>query len=170
MGPAERGGFVSVRARRGPAGPLAGRNARARPSAKREVSARTPRANPLRMRVFRVLGAARCARALPEPCPICARSVPERESQAPDNSLGAGAEVSGMTDLSAPATELLTADDVAAMLGMTAGWVYEQSRLGRIPTVFLGRYRRYRREAIEQWLLELEAGGVRESSPRRTAA
>ena len=84
--------------------------------------------------------------------------------------MGAGAEVSGMTDLSAPATELLTADDVAAMLGMTAGWVYEQSRLGRIPTVFLGRYRRYRREAIEQWLLELEAGGVRESSPRRTAA
>ena len=49
-------------------------------------------------------------------------------------------------------------------------WVYEQSRLGRIPTVPLGRYRRYRREAIEQWLLELEAGGVRESSPRRTAA
>jgi hypothetical protein len=36
--------------------------------------------------------------------------------------------------------------------------VYEQSRRGRIPTVTLGRYRRYRREAIERWLDELEAG------------
>ena len=100
---------------------------------------------------------------MPEPCPS--------ENPSPrDNSWGAAAEVSGMTDLSVPATELLTADDVAAMLGMTSGWVYEQSRLGRIPTVSLGRYRRYRREAIEQWLLQLEAGGVRESSPRRTAA
>jgi len=35
-------------------------------------------------------------------------------------------------------------------------WVYEQSRCGRIPTFTLGRYRRYRREAIEAWLEELE--------------
>ena len=67
-------------------------------------------------------------------------------------------------------SELMTAEQIAELLGMTPGWVYEQSRLGRIPTVPLGRYRRYRREAIEQWLLELEAGGVREPSPRRTAA
>jgi predicted site-specific integrase-resolvase len=32
---------------------------------------------------------------------------------------------------------LLTADDVAQMLGVTAAWVYEQSRRGRIPTVQL---------------------------------
>lgn len=53
---------------------------------------------------------------------------------------------------------LLTASDVAALLGVRVSWVYEQSRRGRIPTVTLGRYRRYRREAIEAWLEMLEAG------------
>ena len=43
---------------------------------------------------------------------------------------------------------LLTADQVADLLGVPKSWVYEQSRTGRIPTVTLGRYRRYRREAI----------------------
>jgi excisionase family DNA binding protein len=52
---------------------------------------------------------------------------------------------------------LLTADEVGELLGVPKTWVYEQSRAGRIPTVSLGRYRRYRREAIEQWVRELEA-------------
>lgn len=53
---------------------------------------------------------------------------------------------------------LLTAAEVADLLGVPTSWVYEQSRRGRIPTVTLGRYRRYRREAIERWLDELEVG------------
>jgi excisionase family DNA binding protein len=52
---------------------------------------------------------------------------------------------------------LLTAKEVGELLGVPASWVYEQSRLGQIPTVTLGRYKRYRREAIELWLSELEA-------------
>jgi excisionase family DNA binding protein len=55
---------------------------------------------------------------------------------------------------------LLTADQVAGLLGVPKSWVYEQSRAGRIPTVTLGRYRRYRREAIELWLEQLEADGA----------
>jgi excisionase family DNA binding protein len=55
---------------------------------------------------------------------------------------------------------LLTAEQVAELLGVAKGWVYEQSRAGRIPTVTLGRYRRYRREAIEQWVAQLEAEGA----------
>jgi excisionase family DNA binding protein len=51
---------------------------------------------------------------------------------------------------------LLTASDVANMLGVPTSWVYEQSRRGRIPTVTLGRYRRYRQEAIEEWIQRLE--------------
>lgn len=54
---------------------------------------------------------------------------------------------------------LLTAEQVANVLGVPRSWVYEQSRAGRIPTVTLGRYRRYRREAIEAWIADMEAGG-----------
>ncbi len=51
---------------------------------------------------------------------------------------------------------LLTAEQVADLLGVPRSWVYEQSRRGTIPTVTLGRYRRYRREAIEEWLRAIE--------------
>jgi excisionase family DNA binding protein len=61
-------------------------------------------------------------------------------------------------------TPLLTADEVATLLGVPKSWVYEQSRQGLIPTVPLGRNRRFRREAIEAWVERLE--GV----PRSRAA
>jgi excisionase family DNA binding protein len=53
-------------------------------------------------------------------------------------------------------TDLLTAQDVATMLGVTTDWVYAQSRKGHIPTITLGRYRRYRRDAILHWLTQIE--------------
>jgi excisionase family DNA binding protein len=63
---------------------------------------------------------------------------------------------------------LLTAEQVGKLLGVPTSWVYEQSRQGRIPTVTLGRYRRYRAEAIDEWLEELErAGGANGVRPRR---
>ncbi len=65
---------------------------------------------------------------------------------------------------------LLTASDVAKLLGVPKSWVYEQSRAGRIPTVTLGRYRRYRREAIEAWLRDLEQDSSVGSNGGRTAA
>jgi excisionase family DNA binding protein len=49
-------------------------------------------------------------------------------------------------------TSLLTAHDVADMLGVPASWVYAQTRAGRIPTVRLGRYYRYRVDAIADWI------------------
>ena len=47
---------------------------------------------------------------------------------------------------------LLTAREVAEILGVPVGWVYERSRQGRIPTVTLGRYRRYRPDALQSWI------------------
>jgi excisionase family DNA binding protein len=58
-------------------------------------------------------------------------------------------------------TRLLTAAEVAAMLGVPKSWVYEQSRQGRIPTVALGHYRRFRPEAIAAWVDQLEAASAR---------
>ena len=54
-------------------------------------------------------------------------------------------------------SSLMSAQDVAALLGVPKAWVYAQSRAGKIPTVTLGRYRRYRREAIEQWIAKQES-------------
>ena len=63
-------------------------------------------------------------------------------------------------------SSLLTAAEIAELLGVPTSWVYQQSRAGRIPTVRLGRYRRYRREAIEEWVARIEAGwpGARSGS------
>ena len=56
-------------------------------------------------------------------------------------------------------TRLLTAVEVAERLGVPKTWVYEQARAGRIPFVPLGRYRRFRDEAIEEWVAGLERAG-----------
>jgi excisionase family DNA binding protein len=55
---------------------------------------------------------------------------------------------------------LLTAEQVAECLGISVRMVYELTRQGRIPHVKLGRYYRYRPEAIEAWLIENERGTV----------
>lgn len=71
-----------------------------------------------------------------------------------------GANPSNASGSSTMTGTLLTASEVAELLGVPKSWVYEQSRSGRIPTVTLGRYRRYRREAIEAWLREIEHAGA----------
>jgi excisionase family DNA binding protein len=52
---------------------------------------------------------------------------------------------------------LLTADELAALLGVKTQWIWAQARAGRIPHVRLGRYRRFRESAVEAWLRDLEA-------------
>jgi len=55
---------------------------------------------------------------------------------------------------------LLTADEVAALLQVTKAWVYAETRAKRIPHVPLGRYVRYRRSAVLQWLDALEQHSI----------
>jgi excisionase family DNA binding protein len=52
--------------------------------------------------------------------------------------------------------DLLTADDVAALLRVTPAWVYAETRRRRIPHMRLGRYVRFRRSALEGWMEEME--------------
>jgi excisionase family DNA binding protein len=56
-------------------------------------------------------------------------------------------------------TRLLTVDEVAERLGVTKDWVWARARAGRIPHVQLGRYRRFREEALERWPEEQETRG-----------
>jgi excisionase family DNA binding protein len=52
--------------------------------------------------------------------------------------------------------DLLTAEEVAALLRVTTGWVYAETRNHRIPHLRLGRYVRYRRAALDAWMNEVE--------------
>jgi excisionase family DNA binding protein len=73
-----------------------------------------------------------------------------------DEQLDFGAEARRQRANGGPHDQLLVAGEVAAMLRVTTGWVYAQTRAGRMPCVRLGRYYRYRVAAIEAWLEEVE--------------
>jgi excisionase family DNA binding protein len=53
---------------------------------------------------------------------------------------------------------LLTAVEVASVLQATPDWFDAASRRDGLPHVRLGRYVRFRRSAIEQWLDEVQRG------------
>ena len=61
-------------------------------------------------------------------------------------------------DRSSEAERLLTADDVAARWRVPRSHVYRLSREGRLPTVRLGRYMRWRPEAVDAF--EREGGAA----------
>jgi excisionase family DNA binding protein len=65
------------------------------------------------------------------------------------------------SELSNSESSLWTAHEVAELLGVSHEYVWQLSREGRIPTVSLGRTRRYRRESILAWLEEIESPGGR---------
>jgi excisionase family DNA binding protein len=52
---------------------------------------------------------------------------------------------------------LLNAAEVAELLAVPESWVREHTRNGSLPCIQLGRYIRYRREAILTWLESCEA-------------
>jgi excisionase family DNA binding protein len=71
--------------------------------------------------------------------------------------------LAGMDSLISPtarAGRLLTADDVAELLGVPRAFVYALSRRGALPTVRVGdRYLRYREQAIQDWIAGQETPG-----------
>ena len=73
-----------------------------------------------------------------------------------------------------PVERLLTARDVAELLAVPESWVREATRAGQLPHVAIGRYRRYRRDRVLEWVAEQESGGAprasRRHEPRRSTA
>jgi excisionase family DNA binding protein len=69
---------------------------------------------------------------------------------------------------------LLTAEDVAAILGVRPQYVYDLARKALIPTVRLGKYVRFRTTAGEEWIAQQEesravgAGDDRPKAPERS--
>ena len=67
---------------------------------------------------------------------------------------------------------LLDAGEIAELLHVPTRWVRENTRSGLIPHLKLGRYVRYRHDAVVSWIEAQEAGGAawRKHRPRRGAA
>jgi excisionase family DNA binding protein len=61
---------------------------------------------------------------------------------------------------------LLNAAEVAEFLAVPESWVREHTRRGSMPRIHLGRYIRYRRDAVLAWIDSLESSGGRGSSVR----
>lgn len=51
-------------------------------------------------------------------------------------------------------SDLMTADEVAALLRVPRSWVYRQTREGQLPSIRCGRYVRFDRNDLELWLAE----------------
>ncbi len=60
--------------------------------------------------------------------------------------------------------QLLTAEEVADQMQVTVEWVHGMAREGQMPAIKLGRYWRFDREDVENWLGERR----QEPRPRRT--
>jgi excisionase family DNA binding protein len=61
---------------------------------------------------------------------------------------------------------LLTASEVAELLAVPESWVRRETRAGRLPCLELGRYRRYQRQAVIEWLEHQRAGQWRKHRPK----
>lgn len=48
--------------------------------------------------------------------------------------------------------ELMTAEEVADRLRVNLGWVYRAARLGQIPAVRVGRYVRFAKADVDEWI------------------
>jgi excisionase family DNA binding protein len=60
--------------------------------------------------------------------------------------------------------QLLTADQLAERWQVPTSHVYRLARDGRIPTVELGRYRRFRLDAIEQFEKSFTNNSIKEAA------
>jgi excisionase family DNA binding protein len=54
---------------------------------------------------------------------------------------------------------LLTAEEVAERLAVPVSWVYEHTRSGAMPSITLGRYRRYDADDVDAWLASCKRPG-----------
>ena len=53
---------------------------------------------------------------------------------------------------------LIGIEDAARHLAVKVSWLYEQVRLGRVPSYRVGKFRRFRMSELEVWLQERRDG------------
>jgi len=61
---------------------------------------------------------------------------------------------------------LIDAKAAGELLGVPTSWVLAEARSNRVPHIRLGRYVRFRRDALLEWVLGREQGPVNHVSDR----
>jgi excisionase family DNA binding protein len=61
---------------------------------------------------------------------------------------------------------MMTAREVAELLGQRESWVYAQAALGTLPSYKIGGSRRFRRPEIDNWQAELRPAPARDPRGR----
>jgi excisionase family DNA binding protein len=75
--------------------------------------------------------------------------------------LAEGAQLAGSAAAPAAADEpLVDAEQLAEALSLPATWVEQAAREGRIPSIQAGRWRRFRRSAVERSLTNGKGGAA----------
>ena len=64
---------------------------------------------------------------------------------------------------------MMTAREVAELLGVHENWVYDQAASGALPSYKIGGTRRFVREEVLSWIAEHREPGRRRSTARRVA-
>lgn len=62
---------------------------------------------------------------------------------------------------------LLTAEEVAEILSVKVSWVHRYAREGKIPCVQMGRYHRFRKESVLEWIKAQEQPATQRATSRR---
>jgi excisionase family DNA binding protein len=72
----------------------------------------------------------------------------------PDRRTSTEARKAAVDHAEAAMETLMTAEQVAERMQVTVEWVHGMAREGRMPALKLGRYWRFDREDVENWLRE----------------
>ncbi len=62
------------------------------------------------------------------------------------------AELQKKSKVSPSIESLLDADEVAKILGVDIAYIYSQARSGKMPSIKLGKYRKFSPSKIKKWL------------------
>jgi excisionase family DNA binding protein len=54
--------------------------------------------------------------------------------------------------------KLLTPEEVATWLGVDREWVYRKARQRKLPAIKVGKFWRFREEALQAWIVSQERG------------
>lgn len=83
------------------------------------------------------------------------KSICKSTKTALDDRLKSGSlktEQTGLIKREQPMNKYLTIEDVSSLLQVAKSWIYERTRSNQIPFIKLGKYLRFDRIEIENWM------------------